>query len=147
MTITDRTHPLYGRTFATVGDVSPESSSGSVTIILPDGQHRLVPREATDIARTTTQDGPVYDLPLVSVRTILPIVRFVRNTRVLRGEGNNDSRNAKEPEEGSREGTAFTSSTSESMAAAEQRYPETAGAQLGKPDRAHEGTGERGDAR
>ena len=59
---------------------SPRGRAGLV-VLLPNGQHRTVPVAATDF--NITQEAPFntpdqYCLPLISVRTILPLARLVK---------------------------------------------------------------------
>ena len=71
VTVIDPTHPLYGRTFP----YTPRGEK-SISIQLPDGQRRLVPRSATNLEgenrRLTTS------LPKISIRTILPVAQLVK---------------------------------------------------------------------
>jgi hypothetical protein len=73
--IIDPQHPLYGQRF----ELSPSASGhrpGWVSIALTDGRRRWVPRVATDLdaARESLSS---HGLPRVSVRTLLPLVRYV----------------------------------------------------------------------
>src|SRR5215470_14449720 len=45
---------------------------GWVRVVLRDGRHRWIPQEATDLEEAACEVEPYRDLPLVSVRTLLP---------------------------------------------------------------------------
>jgi hypothetical protein len=77
VTIIDPAHPLFGRTFPIVRDWSPRGRS-CLVIALPGGQHRSVPRSATDLSGPDPQSLQPGALPCVSVRTILPVAQFVK---------------------------------------------------------------------
>jgi hypothetical protein len=47
-------------------------------VVLPDGRHRWVPQKATDLNVLACEAKPNRDLPLVSVRTLLPLAEYVR---------------------------------------------------------------------
>jgi hypothetical protein len=75
--VIDATHPLYGQQF----EVSPSRASrriGWVQVVLPDGRHRWIAQKATDLEQAACEVGPNRDLPLVSVRTLLPLAEYVR---------------------------------------------------------------------
>jgi hypothetical protein len=85
VTITDPTHPLYGHTFPRL-TVRVNRSKTHVTVLLPTGRRRSVPRSATDLehpAEATCHDLP---LPAISVRTILPLARFVQELKQAKEE-------------------------------------------------------------
>jgi hypothetical protein len=77
VTITEPAHPLFGRTFPLLRDVSPRGKT-QVTILLPNGQRRIVPRSATNLVGANTEQPAVGKLPIISVRTILPVAQFVK---------------------------------------------------------------------
>lgn len=88
VTITDTAHPLFGRIFPLVRSASPRGREGLV-VLLPDGQHRTVPVKATDfqLGSYSTVNGLDHPpLPVISVRTILPLARLVRAKLALREE-------------------------------------------------------------
>ena len=51
---------------------------GWIRVVLPDGQHRWVPQKATDLNVSACEATPNCDLPLVSVRTLIPLAEYVR---------------------------------------------------------------------
>jgi hypothetical protein len=77
ITITDPTHPLFGQIFPLVQPISPQGPA-SILIQLPNGRHRAVPRAATDLDAPPQPRPTPTDLPLISVRTILPLAHRVR---------------------------------------------------------------------
>src|SRR6266700_2171296 len=85
VTITDPTHPLYGHTLPLL-TVRVHRSKTHVTVLLPTGRRRSVPRSATDLdhlREEATHDPP---LPAISVRTILPLARFVQGLKQAKEE-------------------------------------------------------------
>jgi hypothetical protein len=113
-----------------------EDASGWVTIVLPDGQHRVVPYQATSLGKRGKRVIPIPDLPHISVRTILPVVRLLSEKRILRGEGNNGTRNDNAVDGRISAARAATESTSASVAGAENRGQAATGFQLGTTHRA-----------
>jgi hypothetical protein len=85
VTITDPTHPLYGQTFPRL-TVRVNRSKTHVTVLLPTGRRRSVPRSATDLERQADQVSPDSSLPVISVRTILPLARFVQGLKQAKEE-------------------------------------------------------------
>src|SRR5437667_10852253 len=77
VTITDPTHPLYGQTLPLL-TVRINRSKTHVTVLLPTGRRRSVPRSATDLERPTEEASHDPPLPVISVRTILPLARGCR---------------------------------------------------------------------
>src|SRR5947209_16730775 len=61
VTITDPTHPLYGQTLPLL-TVRINRSKTHVTVLLPTGRRRSVPRSATDLERPVEEVS--HDLPL-----------------------------------------------------------------------------------
>ena len=47
-------------------------------MVLPDGRYRWIPQKATDLEDVACEVTPNRDLPLVSVRTLLPLAEYVR---------------------------------------------------------------------
>ncbi|MFL5693077.1 MAG: DUF5372 family protein [Ktedonobacteraceae bacterium] len=85
VTITDPTHPLYGQTLPLLG-VRTYRSKTHVTVLLPTGRRRSVPTHATDRERPiclATQGTP---LPVISVRTILPLAHLVQQLKQAKEE-------------------------------------------------------------
>src|SRR2546421_4172193 len=80
VTVTDPTHPLYGRTLPCIS-VRVHRSKTHVTVLLPTGRRRSVPRSATDLQRPTEEASHDPRLPVISVRTILPLARFVQQLK------------------------------------------------------------------
>ena len=75
--VIDATHPLYGQQL----EVSASEASrriGWIVVLLRDGRHRWVPQKATDLEEAACEVGPNRGLPLVSVRTLLPLAEYVR---------------------------------------------------------------------
>ena len=74
--VLDATHPLYGQQL----EVSASRASrriGWVRVVLRDGRHRWIPQKATDLEEAACRVEPNRDLPLVSVRTLLPLAEYV----------------------------------------------------------------------
>ena len=80
VTITDPTHPLYGHTLPCIS-VRVNRSKTHVTVLLPTGRRRSVPRSATDLERPREEVSPDPPLSVISVRTILPLARFVQGLK------------------------------------------------------------------
>ena len=78
VTIIDPTHPLFERTLRLVQCSFPRRKSDLV-VSLPNGEHRSVPRSATDFGGPPSDQIDRRNLPLISVRTILPVAQFVRS--------------------------------------------------------------------
>ena len=75
--VIDATHPLYGRQL----EASASGASrriGWVRVVLPNGRQRWIPQKATDLEDVACEITPNRDLPLVSVRTLLPLAEYVR---------------------------------------------------------------------
>jgi len=85
VTITDPTHPLYGHTLPLL-TVRVNRSKTHVTVLLPTGRRRSVPRSATDLERLREEDTYDPPLPVISVRTILPLARFVQELKQAKEE-------------------------------------------------------------
>src|SRR5256885_17251663 len=75
VTITDPTHPLYGQTLPLL-TVRVNRSKTHVTVLLPTGRRRSVPRSATNLERPVEESSYDLHLPVISVPTILPLARF-----------------------------------------------------------------------
>ena len=85
VTITDPTHPLYGQTLPLL-TVRIHRSKTHVTVLLPTGRRRSVPRLATDLERSVEEVSYNLPLPVTSVRTILPLARFVQGLKQAKEE-------------------------------------------------------------
>ena len=85
VTITDPTHPLYGQTLPLL-TVRVNRSKTHVTVLLPTGRRRSVPRSVTDLERPAEEASPDPPLPVISVRTILPLARFVQGLKQAKEE-------------------------------------------------------------
>jgi hypothetical protein len=85
VTITDPTHPLFGQTLPLL-TVRINRSKTHVTVLLPTGRRRSVPRSATNLERPTEQTSHELPLPAISVRTILPLARFVQGLKQAKEE-------------------------------------------------------------
>src|SRR5712671_2241574 len=75
--VIDAVHPLFGQSL----EVSPRGlirRVGWIRVVLPDGRHRWVPQKATDLDVSACEARPNRDLPLVSVRTLIPFAEYVR---------------------------------------------------------------------
>src|SRR6188472_2661461 len=75
--VIDAVHPLFGQPL----EVSPSGlirRIGWIRVVLPDGRHRWVPQKATDLDVSACEARPNRDLPLVSVRTLIPLAEYVR---------------------------------------------------------------------
>jgi hypothetical protein len=85
VTITDPTHPLYGQTLPRL-TVRVNRSKTHVTVLLPTGRRRSVPRSATDLERPVEAISSDLPLPAISVRTILPLARLVHQLKQAKEE-------------------------------------------------------------
>ncbi len=47
-------------------------------VLLDDGRQRWIPQKATDLEEAACEVRPNRDLPLVSVRTLLPLAEYVQ---------------------------------------------------------------------
>ena len=86
VTVTDPTHPLYGQTLPCIS-VRVNRSKTHVTVLLPTGRRRSVPRSATDLARSREEVSHAPPLPIISVRTILPLAHLVQGLKQAKEEG------------------------------------------------------------
>ena len=83
--VIDAAHPLFGQPL----EVSPSGlirRIGWIRVVLPDGRHRWVPQKATDLNVSACEARPNRDLPLVSVRTLIPLAEYVRARLSALGE-------------------------------------------------------------
>jgi len=83
--VIDAVHPLFGQLL----EVSPSGlirRIGWIRVVLPDGRHRWVPQKATDLNVSACEAKPNRDLPLVSVRTLIPLAEYVRARLSALGE-------------------------------------------------------------
>ena len=78
VTITDPAHPLFGQSLPLVHHSSPRGKE-NVTLLLANGQHRSVPRATTSLEATVEQQRQRRRLPLISIRTILPLSQFIKS--------------------------------------------------------------------
>jgi hypothetical protein len=83
--VTDAAHPLFGQPLE-VSASGPSRRIGWIRVVLPDGRHRWVPQKATDLNVSACEARPNRDLPLVSVRTLLPLAEYVRARLSAAGE-------------------------------------------------------------
>ena len=137
MTIIDPANPLYGRSLRVFKTTLRGDGGGSVTIVLPDGQHRVVPAKSTNLGKRSKKVLSASNLPLVSVRTILPVVRLLHDKALLHGEGNNDTRDENAADGRIPPTWPGTESASTALAKAGNRSQEATGFQLGATHRAH----------
>ena len=83
--VIDAVHPLFGQPL----EVSPSGlirRIGWIRVVLPDGRHRWIPQKATDLNVSACEARPNRDLPLVSVRTLIPLAEYVRARLSALGE-------------------------------------------------------------
>jgi hypothetical protein len=83
--VIDAVHPLFGQPL----EVSPSGlirRIGWIRVVLPDSRHRWVPLKATDLNVSACEARPNRDLPLVSVRTLIPLAEYVRARLSALGE-------------------------------------------------------------
>jgi hypothetical protein len=85
VTITDPTHPLYGQTFPLL-TIRVNRSKTHVTVLLPTGRRRSVPRLATNLERLAEESSFDPPLPVISVRTILPLAHLVQGLKQAKEE-------------------------------------------------------------
>jgi hypothetical protein len=57
-----------------------------VMVLLPSGRRHLVPRAATNLERPEGAALPVAPLPVISVRTIVPLARLVQRLKQAKEE-------------------------------------------------------------
>jgi hypothetical protein len=76
VTITDPTHPLFGQTLPLL-TVKTYRSKTHVTVLLPTGRRRSLLRQVTSLESPGGSPPASSGLPSISVRTILPLARFV----------------------------------------------------------------------
>jgi hypothetical protein len=76
VTITDATHPLFGQTLPLLS-LQIHRNKTHVTVVLPTGRRRSVPRQATSLENPPDSSPVSANLLPISVRTILPLARFV----------------------------------------------------------------------
>ncbi len=75
--VIDRRHPLFGQRLS-IGEAELRSRPGWIRVVLPDGRHRWVQEAVTDRDDSACDDRRNHDLPMVSVRTLLPLAQYVR---------------------------------------------------------------------
>jgi hypothetical protein len=75
VTVTDPHHPLFGQQLKLLS-LSCGRGPAYIAVALPDGRRRLMRRAATDLERPL---APRMVLPLISVRTLLPLARHIRS--------------------------------------------------------------------
>src|SRR6202140_1940972 len=83
--VVDAVHPLFGQPL----EVTPSGlirRVGWIRVVLPDGRHRWVPQKATDLNVSACEGGANRDLPLVSVRALIPLAEYVRARLSALGE-------------------------------------------------------------
>jgi hypothetical protein len=77
VTVTDPAHPLYGQTLPQL-PMRVKHHPLQVMVLLPSGRRHLVPRAATNLEHPEKAVSPPVPLPVISVRTILPLARLVQ---------------------------------------------------------------------
>ncbi len=85
VTITDPTHPLYGQTLPQL-PVRINRSTPHVMVLLPSGRRHMIPRAATHLEHPEEVVLPAFPLPVISVRTILPLARLVQQLKQAKEE-------------------------------------------------------------
>src|SRR6266702_3285412 len=83
--VIDAVHPLFGQPLE-VTRSGLIRRIGWIRVVLPDGRHRWVPQKATDLNVSACEARPNRDLPLVSVRTLIPLAEYVRARLSALGE-------------------------------------------------------------
>jgi len=77
VTIIARSHPLYGRRVAVVCEGSPGGKE-FLTVELANGQRRSIASTDTEFASEGKNEKEESGLLRVSVRTMLPVAKFIR---------------------------------------------------------------------
>ena len=79
ITITDPGHALFGRSFPLVS-LRAERGGDYLVFRLPDGRRRSVRKSSTNLGAPAGEDiaGVDFRPPGVSVRTLVPLVRYLR---------------------------------------------------------------------
>ncbi|SRR5579875_259291 len=85
VTVTDPAHPLYGQTLPLL-PVRIHRKPLQVMVLLPSGRRHMVPRTATNLERPEEAVPPAAPLPVISVRTILPLARLVQQLKQAKEE-------------------------------------------------------------
>jgi Family of unknown function (DUF5372) len=85
VTVTDPAHPLYGQTLPLL-PVRVNRKPLQVMVLLPSGRRHLVPRAATNLERPEGVISPPAPLPVISVRTILPLAHLVQQLKQAKEE-------------------------------------------------------------
>jgi hypothetical protein len=80
VTVTDPAHPLYGQTLPQL-PMRVKHHPLQVMVLLPSGRRHLVPRAATNLEHPEKAVSPAVPLPVISVRTILPLARLVQQLK------------------------------------------------------------------
>jgi len=111
VTVTDAAHRLFGQTLEVVHESSPRGKA-NLTLRLPNGQTRSVPRRATNFEDDNTTGDQFNPLPRISVRTILPLVQFVGHKLLSAEEISDDPANS-----GTREGNPGREQSPNTLAA------------------------------
>lgn len=78
ITVIDPQHPLCGRTLKLVTEHCSKGKA-YVSVSLPDGRHRAIPRSATNLREEPTPQTSDRPLSRISVRTILPLAHFIQS--------------------------------------------------------------------
>jgi hypothetical protein len=93
--VIDPHHPLYGECYP-VSDRRSGRGPGLITVRLPDGRERWIPRSATAPAWVSNGEPATASRPVhISVRTLLPLANHVRAVLAsrdadLEGDGGRD---------------------------------------------------------
>jgi hypothetical protein len=85
VTVTDPAHPLYGYTLPQL-PMRINRNPPQVMVLLPSGRRHLVPRAATNLECPEGVVSSAAPLPMISVRTILPLARLVQQLKQAKEE-------------------------------------------------------------
>src|SRR5215469_11759863 len=85
VTVTDPAHPLYCYTLPQL-PMRINRNPPQVMVLLPSGRRHLVPRAATNLECPEGAVSPAAPLPVISVRTILPLARLVHQLKQAKEE-------------------------------------------------------------
>jgi hypothetical protein len=85
VTVTDLAHPLYGQTLPQL-PMRTKHYPLQVMVLLPSGRRHMVPRAATNLERPEGAISPAAPLPVISVRTILPLARLLQQLKQAKEE-------------------------------------------------------------
>ena len=143
-----QSHRLYGQSLPLV---RPSSRRGKANLILQltSGQHRSVPRAATDYERCDQAARDAAALPRIAVRTILSLAQLVQSMLIAQGEDDDDAASCRTIHtRGSLNGsgpTAAEDASAAGMAATGSGHQGAAGPTADRADRPHAPPRQRGE--